>query len=127
MANIDISFSFRGDGPGRAFSKLATKSRKDLKDGIRKFAMIAEKNSRKDFRKSGLNVRTKRLRGSLTGVGPFQKGGDFYVGVGTNVVYAPVHEYGFPRFNIPQRAYIRPALNKSVPEWVTLIEKEMSK
>lgn len=55
----------------------------------------------------GPNVRTGRLRGSLTWA-PGEENGEPYVDVGTNVEYAPYVELGTSRMSA--RPYLRPAL-----------------
>lgn len=62
-----------------------------------------------------LGVRTGRLRSSITAT-PAQKSGDaYYCTIGTNVVYARIHEYGGMTgrnhlINMPKRPFMRPAV-----------------
>jgi phage gpG-like protein len=62
-----------------------------------------------------LGVRTGRLRSSIATT-PAQKSGDtYYCTIGTNVVYARIHEYGGQTgrnhaVNMPKRPFMRPAV-----------------
>ena len=44
------------------------------------------------------------------------KSGDISLKVGTNVVYAGVHEWGYKLRNIPKRAFLWPSVQKKRPE-----------
>lgn len=82
----------------------------------------------------GLNVRTGRLRASITTSRPQNRGGYRFVKVGTNVVYAPVHEFGGTitrksgkSFEMPERPFMRPALEYSRPKMIYILRAEMMK
>ena len=57
----------------------------------------------------GLNVVTGRLRSSINYLVKETKSG-FGVSVGTNVVYAPVHEFGDSQGHIRPRPFLQPAV-----------------
>lgn len=95
-----------------------------------------------------LKVRTNRLRGSITR-GPVQgREGTLQVVVGTNVIYARIHEFGgvivpkrrkFLRFavdgravfakrvTIPKRPYIEPSIAEAAQAMVSIIGKTIEK
>lgn len=60
-----------------------------------------------------LGVKTGRLSNSVMASikSPILKQGNSYIAViGTNIVYARVHEYGYSKRNIPARPYLRPGI-----------------
>ena len=62
-----------------------------------------------------LAVRSGRLKNSVNRKVRV-KSGDISLKVGTNVVYAGVHEHGWRLRNIPKRAYLWPSVQKKRPE-----------
>jgi len=78
--------------------------------------------AQKNYHKNGLRAPTGNLKRSINGaaltgnqgIGIVLRAGDH-----SQVVYAAVHEFGFPARNIPARPYISPAiahLNKVMPD-----------
>lgn len=59
-----------------------------------------------------LGVVTGRLRASITAGKTSKTGNTYKASIGTNVVYGPVHEFGFRARNIPARPFLRPALEE---------------
>jgi phage gpG-like protein len=114
--------------------------------GLRMAGRYVENKAKARFGTAGnLKVRTGRLRSSITSsVDQFK----LEASVGTNVIYAPIHEYGgvirpknkkFLRFRIegqwiisrqsviPPRPFLGPALDESVEIVSDIIADEMLK
>ena len=53
---------------------------------------------------------TSRLATSISVIRGQRIGNAIVSKIGTNVIYAPVHEFGSPAKNIPARPFLRPAL-----------------
>ena len=68
-------------------------------------------------------IKTGTLRRSIT----VEKATDkaLTVNVGTNLVYAPPHEFGWPERNIKERAYLRGALIEKRDEARQVVAKEL--
>jgi len=62
-----------------------------------------------------LQPRSGRLKNSVNRKVSAQTG-KIFLKVGTNVVYAGVHEFGWKLRNIPKRAYLWPSVQKKRPE-----------
>lgn len=71
-----------------------------------------------------LGVRTNRLRSSITAAQAVRTGNEYIAKIGTNVTYAPIHEFGGTVSKIsskgkaftakyPKRAFLQPALEDS--------------
>ena len=101
----------------KLFRKLKASSRRDVLTkvlfiaGIHLSAWVKEERlSGRISENVGLNVITNRLRSSITSskvnetVGFF--GREYYVTIGTNVKYAPKHEFGI---GVPKRPFLKPA------------------
>lgn len=72
-----------------------------------------------------IDVVTERLRNSLAADDqPHLEGTDLVEEVGTDVPYAPVHEYGGGF--IPARPYLRPALDENHDGILALLERAVS-
>ena len=75
-----------------------------------------------------LTSRTGRLRGSLTaGFATDHSGLPDSITGGSNVVYAAVHEFGFPKRNIPKRPYLAPALADASKQFNSIFAKHWQK
>ena len=68
-------------------------------------------------------IKTGTLRRSIT----VEKATDkaLTVNVGTNLIYAPPHEFGWPERNIKERAYLRGALIEKRDEARQVVAKEL--
>lgn len=70
----------------------------------------------------GLNVVTGRLRSSINYLVKSTEDG-FILNVGTNVPYAPVHEFGDVRGFIRPRPFLKPAVEDEYGGFVDNVEK----
>jgi len=70
--------------------------------------------------------RTGRLRGSISADRAVDRSGlPLRVRVGSDVVYAAVHEYGWPARHIRARPYLRPAFELELDRFPDLIATEL--
>jgi len=83
-----------------------------LLKGIRNAMFLVESSAKKRFSTTGnLQVRTGRLRSSIRT--KVTEMGSSVIGIiGSNVVYAPVHEFG--NFRTPARPFLGPALEENL-------------
>lgn len=121
-----------------------------LQDGIGRAVLRVQARVKDKLSDQVLHVRTGRLRRSITQV--VETHGEKVEGVvGTNVEYAPIHEYGFSgtetvaasfrtsklgkgfgvtahtrQVHMPERSFIRSALNELQPDIRTMIERAVS-
>ena len=130
--------------------KLPQDTRTGILNGFRRGMIFLEGMAKKDFMKprsaaGGLHVRTGRLRRSIQGVVTSKTEIRGYLG--TDVIYAPSHEYGATivpknkpllRFQlpsgqwvskkkvvIPKRPFIEPAVTENLDKFIDLMETEI--
>lgn len=83
---------------------------KSLNEGALVLSGWTKKNRLSGPRPRFLGVKTGRLRSSIS-AGQTRKTSEGYENtIGTNVVYAPTHEFGYPKRNIPARPFLRPTI-----------------
>lgn len=82
---------------------------RNIKSGLTNAVLILERDIKLKLSGQYLNVQTGRLRSSITHEVK-KDGNGFYGKVGTNVVYAPPHEFGSPSRNLPARHFMRDAM-----------------
>lgn len=83
-------------------------------EGVRKAMFLVEGAAKKRFGTPGnLRVQSGRLRSSIkTNVNNYR---DVVVGaVGSDVVYAPVHELGSRDGRVPPRPFLRPSIEENI-------------
>jgi len=130
--------------------KTTDRMSKNMDKGLVQAAILLQGSIKKDFLSGQvLNVRTNRLRSSVTYTNPEGSPGGRFLKVGTNVKYAPIHEYGATivpktakvlRFNIPgvgwrsahkviipPRPFMKPALKDNSDKIVRIIQKSVTK
>jgi len=116
-------------------NKLGSVMRLGLLKGVKKSMIHAEGQAKKNFGGAGqLNVRSGHLRRSITSKVIDRGGGREITGVvGSNVVYAAIHEYGgpHPRSNtgkmMPARPFVGPAFNNTnMTKMKRIIQKEIA-
>lgn len=122
----------------------------NMRNGILASCILVEGKIKRDYLSGQvLNVRTNRLRGSITHKMPQLTTGGWQGTVGTNVIYAPVHEYGatieaknkpYLRFQtadgswhsvrkvvIPPRPFMGPALEDNRDEIVQTMKRHITR
>ena len=127
--------------------KFPERFTKGLLSGFRKAMYMLEAETKKGFGQSGnLKVRTGRLRNSIKTEIDVNNNGLEGI-IGTNVIYAPVHEFGarirpvrasILRFeergikfakevNIPSRPFLKPVIDANKSKIEGIIQKEIIK
>ena len=110
-----MSISLQIKGMGRLMRKLnAIAKDKVIRQSLFEGAIELTKWS-KEKRLTGprpkyLGVVTGRLRSSVAATRALRRGNKYYSAIGTNVKYAPVHELGGAKKNIPARPFLKPAI-----------------
>ena len=96
----------------KMLNKIDDDVKTGLLKGVRKAMFFVEGESKKRFGSAGnLRVRSGRLRSSIKS--SVQKQGKDIVGiVGSNVIYASVHEFGNDR--VPARPFITPVFDEKL-------------
>lgn len=111
----------------KRISEQKIQIKKGTLEGMRKAMFYVENKSKSRFNTPGnLRVRTGRLRGSIrTNVKQLKH---ITVGsIGTNVIYGPVHEFGYPPRNIPTRPFLSPAITENIDEINKMIAASIDK
>ena len=72
-------------------------------------------------------VRTGTLRRSIQIDRSKNKGPKPMIRVGTNLVYAPAHEFGSKVGNLPMRPFMRPAFDRSKRKMVKIYQDSIAK
>jgi phage gpG-like protein len=123
-----------GEAAVARFDAFPNRLRDELKVGIGRAALLVQGNSKEKLSDDVLHVKTGRLRRSIN-VKDQSTGDTVQASVGTNVVYAHAHEYGFQgtvsvrehlstsvkgkkftvrshdmKMNMPERSFLRSAL-----------------
>ena len=114
----EIKFEINQKDLQRLINKLdASVKDETLRDGLSRARAYITKwiveNRMRGPRPDILGVVTGRLSNSVMGsiTSPISKQGNTYIApIGTNVIYARVHEYGYLKRNIPARPYLRPGI-----------------
>jgi len=93
--------------------------------GVRNAMLFVERESKSSFGKPGnLKVKSGLLRSSI--YSKVQEARDKIIGsVGSNVIYAPVHEFG--NFKTPARPFIEPAFSNNIERINELIVSSIDK
>lgn len=86
--------------------------KKSLYQGALSIGIWSKKNRLSGPRPRYLGVVTGRLRSSISASKAQKRGNIYETKIGTNVVYAPTHEFGDPRRNIPERSFLRSAIKE---------------
>ena len=86
---------------------------------------------KKDFKKSrgpkgGLHVITGSLRRSIES-GIDIRGNNIVGWLGSDLIYAPTHEFGYPPRNIPQRPFIEPGITENIEQIKNIIQNSITK
>lgn len=70
-----------------------------------------------------------RLINSITATPTKKVGNTFTTTIGTNVVYARAHEYGYPPRNLPARPFLRPAFkdNENMQSIITDLTRNIER
>lgn len=128
----------------KGIERLGSKFASALSKAMQKSAFVIEANIKKRFGTPGnLKVRTGKLRRSIRTIIT-----DKSVSVGTNVVYAPIHEYGgiirpknyqyltfksqygwirAKKVTMPARPFMKPGTEQSIPQIKEIIVQELIK
>lgn len=109
-----MQLEIKVQGLEELFKKLGKATAQEtLETGLNQGAYLlqgwSQKNRLSGPRPQYLGVVTGRLRSSLS-VSRSIKRGEFKFFVGTNVKYAPTHEFGDMSRNIPARPFLRPSI-----------------
>jgi len=99
--------------------------------GMYSAALLVERRAKEKLSGEVLHVRTGRLWSSVTSSVSETMGGEMEGRVGSNVVYARIHELGgvtgrHHATTIPARPYLRPSAEEQIPEIRDVLGREIA-
>lgn len=136
MAGEFLKLKIKGDKEVKArLDKINSKLIVALRVGIHKSLLELQGAIVRKLSGQVLNVRTNRLRGSWASseaLNVSQRGETIIGTIGSNVVYAAIHEFGGMagrgrKVKIPARPYARPSLEEKQNRIIDLVNNEIRK